>query len=399
METPGASPTGIVLTGGGARAAYQVGVLAAVLRIIDPQRSANFPNPFPIICGTSAGAINAAALACRANDVHLACDRLCQLWEGLHTGMVYKADNIDLLRTGARWLGLLTLGWLVPSLRGKRPASLLDNQPLEALLSEHLDFQRLEANLKSDVLTAVAIAATGYTTGEHITFYQSKKSIEPWTRSLRHAVACNLGVDHLMASSSIPFVFPPRALLVQGRTEWCGDGSMRQLAPLSPAIHLGASRIFVIGTAHRNDIHWEDAKIDSVYPSLAQISGHALSSIFLDGLSTDLERLHRLNDLLAVIPQSAHAHLALKPVTVLSITPSQSLDDIAMRHLHQMPPPVRTLLRVLGVSSGSQASNGGALVSYLLFEAGYTRELIRLGFADSMKRIDEVKAFFRGAPQ
>jgi len=399
MKSAGASPTGIVLTGGGARAAYQVGVLAAVLRIMDPHRSANFRNPFPIICGTSAGAINAAALACRANDVHLACDRLRELWEGLHTGLVYKADSTELLRTGARWLGLLTLGWLMPGLRGKRPASLLDNRPLEALLTEHLDFQRLEANLKSDVLTAVAIAATGYTTGEHITFYQSKKSIEPWTRSLRHAVACNLGVDHLMASSSIPFVFPPRALLAEGRTEWCGGGSMRQLAPLSPAIHLGASRIFVISTAHRNDTHLEDAKIDSDYPSLAQISGHALTSIFLDSLSADLERLHRLNDLLAVIPQSAHGKLALKPVSVLSITPSQSLDDIAMRHLHQMPPPVRTLLRVLGVSSGSQASNGGALVSYLLFEAGYTRELIRLGFADSMKRIDEVKAFFRGAPQ
>lgn len=399
MRGAGDSPIGMVLTGGGARAAYQVGVLAAVMRILDPHRSTSFRNPFPIICGTSAGAINAVTLACRANDPHFACERLCELWENLSTDLVYQADAPRLARTGARWLAMLALGWLMPGLRGRSPSFLLDNRPLEVLLRKNLDFHRLEDNLKKNILEAVAITATTYTTGEHVTFYQATKSIEPWTRSLRRAVACNIQVDHLMASSSIPFVFPARPLLVQGKTEWCGDGSMRQLAPLSPAIHLGARRIFVVGTGHRDDIHTEHAKIDAAYPSLAQISGHALSSIFLDSLSTDLERLQRLNDVLSVIPDSKHEELGLKPVTVLSITPSESLDDIAMRHLPQMPSPVRTLLGVLGVSSNSQASNGGALVSYLLFEAGYTRELIRLGFADSMKRIDEVIAFFRGTPQ
>lgn len=207
MRGAGDSPIGMVLTGGGARAAYQVGVLAAVMRILDPHRSTSFRNPFPIICGTSAGAINAVALACRANDPHFACERLCELWENLSTDLVYQADAPRLARTGARWLAMLALGWLMPGLRGRSPSFLLDNRPLEVLLRKNLDFHRLEDNLKKNILEAVAITATTYTTGEHVTFYQATKSIEPWTRSLRRAVACNIQVDHLMASSSIPLCF------------------------------------------------------------------------------------------------------------------------------------------------------------------------------------------------
>lgn len=395
----GSSPVGLVLMGGGARAAYQVGVLSGILDILDPDRSPRFRNPFPIVSGTSAGAINAAALACRANNCHVAVDRLVLLWEQIRTEQIYRCDALSLLGTGWRWLSMLALGWLWPGLRRRRPHALLDNSPLADLLDSTLDFDRLNDNLDQGDLTAIAITATAFITGEHLTFYNARHLIEPWTRSLRRAVPGALGVQHLMASSAIPFIFPAQAIWVNGKTEWCGDGSMRQLAPLSPAIHLGAKRVLVVGTGHRDDTHTEDRLVDSDYPPLAQVGGQVLSSIFLDGLSMDVERLERINELLALVPPQAAQGQALRPVSALAITPSKPLDKIAMEFLHQMPRSVRTLFRVLGVSSGSGGSTGGALVSYLLFEPGYTRELIRLGRADSMDRIEEVKAFFKETPQ
>jgi len=391
----GNTPVGLILTGGGARAAYQVGVLSGVMDILDPGRARGMRNPFPIICGSSAGAVNAAALACRADTPHIGVDRIQTLWENLHTDMVYRADAGDLLRTGMRWLAMLSFGWLMPGLHNQRPRALLNNEPLGQLLGATLNFRRLRRNIARGHLHALAITASGYTSGEHLTFYQSDGTIEPWQRTLRRAVPCAIGVDHIMASSSIPFVFPAQAVRFGGETEWCGDGSMRQLAPVSPAIHLGAQKVFVIGTGHQDDTHPEQRNIDPVYPSLAQIGGHALSNIFLDSLSMDIERLQRINELLAYMPPNVLKSQSLRPVSSFVITPSRSLDDIAMARLDQMPRAARTLFKVLGVSSSSRATAGGALISYLLFETGYTRELIRLGRVDSLSRSEEVKAFFK----
>lgn len=391
----GSSPVGLVLTGGGARAAYQVGVLAGVMDILDPLRSPVMQNPFPIICGSSAGAVNATAIACRADTPHLAVDRLCNLWENLHTDMVYRSDAGDLLRTGLHWLAMLAFGWAMPAARRRRPRSLLNNAPLARLLTKTLNFRRLHSNIAKGNLQALAITASGYTSGEHLTFYQSDGSIKPWRRTLRRAVPCSIGVEHLMASSSIPFVFPAQALTFDGETEWCGDGSMRQLAPVSPAIHLGAQRVFVVGTGHMDDTHPEKRNVNPDYPSLAQIGGHALSNIFLDSLSMDIERLERINELLAQMPPNGLKSHSLRPVSSFMITPSRSLDEIAMENLEQMPHAARTLFKVLGVSSNSRASAGGALISYLLFETGYTKALIDLGRADSLRRSEEVKAFFK----
>lgn len=387
--------TGLIMTGGGARAAYQVGVLSGIFDILDPDRSVDFPNPFPIICGSSAGAINAASLACRAHQPHVGVQRLVELWSSLHTDMVYYSDPAGLGKTGLKWLGLLALGWMLPALKAGRPRSFLDNTPLRILLESTLDFDRLRANLEHRCLDALAITATGYETGEHLTFYQSNIKIKPWRRSLRTAVPGPVGVDHLMASSAIPFIFPAQPMLIGGHTEWCGDGSMRQLAPLSPAIHLGARRIVVIGTGHKDDTHPEKRQTAAAYPTLAQIGGHALSNIFLDSLSMDIERLERINGLLAKLPADALQSESLRPVHSLVITPSKSLDDIALAHLKQIPRAARTLFRVLGVSSRSGPDTGGALISYLLFEAHYTQELIRLGRADSFNRVEDVKAFFK----
>jgi NTE family protein len=291
---------------------------------------------------------------------------------------------------------MLALGWLLPDLRNRQPRSLLDNEPLGRLLAATLNFEDLGRHLAAGLLDALAITATAYTTGEHLTFYQSQSTtIKPWQRSLRRAIPCNIGVDHLLASSSIPFIFPAQAMLVRGQTEWCGDGSMRQLAPMSPAIHLGAEKIFVIGTGYKDDIHPEEKTADSKYPTLAQIGGHALSNIFLDSLSMDVERMQRINDLLAQLPLNALKSQSLRPVSTLVITPSRSLDEMALPHLRQMPRAARALFSVVGVNTESGPTTGGALISYLLFEGSYTRDLIRLVMADSLNRVEEVKAFFK----
>ncbi|KNY05684.1 MAG: patatin-like phospholipase family protein [Achromobacter sp.] len=384
------------MTGGGARAAYQVGVLSAIMDLLDPDWHSRFQNPFDIICGTSAGAINAAALACRADRPHLGVRRIRRLWSSLNTDMIYRADAPGLIRTGVRWLGLLALGWMYSGLTRKRPQSLLDNSPMEALLGRVLNFNHLRTNLERGSLSALAITASGYTSGEHLTFYQAHAPIEPWHRYLRLAIPTPISIDHLMASSSIPFVFPARQVQVHGKGEWCGDGSMRQLAPISPAIHLGAHRVLVIGTGFRDDTHPENRADSPPYPSLAQVGGHALSSIFLDGLSVDVERLERINTLMEHAPQDG-AQGNVRRIQVLTLTPSQSLDTMALEHLQDMPPQARALFRVLGVSSDPGRPGGGALMSYLLFESSYTKRLIELGYADTMQRNDEVIAFFKEA--
>jgi NTE family protein len=391
-ETRGAR----ALTGGGARAAYQVGVLSAIMELLDPDWHSRFQNPFHIICGTSAGAINAAALACRADRPHLGVRRIRRLWSSLNTDMIYRADAPGLIRTGVRWLGLLSLGWMYSGLTRKRPTSLLDNSPMQALLSRVLDFQHLRSNLESGALSALAITASGYTSGEHLTFYQAHTPIEPWHRYLRLAIPTPIGIDHLMASSAIPFVFPARQVQVHGKGEWCGDGSMRQLAPISPAIHLGAHRVLVIGTGFRDDTHPENREDSPPYPSLAQVGGHALASIFLDGLSVDVERLQRMNALMELAGEDGSKGAARR-IEVLTITPSQSLDLMALEHLDDMPAQARALFRVLGVSSDPGRPGGGSLMSYLLFESSYTKRLIELGYADTMQRNDEVIAFFKEA--
>ncbi|KNE25785.1 Patatin [Achromobacter spanius] len=384
------------MTGGGARAAYQVGVLSAIMELLDPDWQSRFRNPFDIICGTSAGAINAAALACRADRPHLGVRRIRRLWSSLNTDMIYRADAPGLIRTGVRWLGLLSLGWMYSGLTRKRPQSLLDNSPMEALLGRVLNFDHLRANLEGGALSALAITASGYTSGEHLTFYQAHAPIEPWHRYLRLAIPTPISIDHLMASSSIPFVFPARQVQVHGKGEWCGDGSMRQLAPISPAIHLGAHRVMVIGTGFRDDTHPENREDSPPYPSLAQVGGHALSSIFLDGLSVDVERLERINALMEhATPDGVQVNV--RRIQVLTITPSQSLDTMALEHLQDMPAQARALFRVLGVSSDPGRPGGGALMSYLLFESSYTKRLIELGYADTMQRNEEVIAFFKEA--
>lgn len=389
--------TALVLSGGGARAAYQAGALRAIARLRRDSGAVHRRNPFGIICGTSAGAINGAALACNADQFDAAAEGLASVWENMHAEQVFRADSLGVIRSGARWLTMLSIGWAVARWRRARPRALLDNAPLSDLLQRVVPLQRLPRMLRGRHLQALAVSASNYYGGEHVTFYQAAAAVKPWSRSQRVALPVQLNAQHLLASAAIPFVFPAIELPLDGRPEWFGDGSMRQTAPLAPAVHLGAQRLLIVGAGRMQEPAGQHIQPNG-YPSLAQIAGHALSGIFLDALAVDVERLLRINQTLKLVPLSERASTPLRPIDALVIAPSQRLDDIAAQHMDSMPAPVRSLLRGVGVSGRGRGAQGGALASYLLFESTYTRTLVALGEADVLARRDEVLAFFRWPP-
>lgn len=369
--------TALVLGGGGARAAYQAGVLLAIRDLLGDASD----NPFPILCGASAGAVNVATLACNAHHFGAAVEALADVWRNLHAGQIYRADPIGIGVSGTRWLGALLLGWMV----GRSPRSLLDNLPLRRLLEQTLVFGNIERSLAKGFLYAVCVTASGYSTGHSVSFFEARPEVKTWQRTQRRGCRTRLSVDHLMASSAIPFIFPA----VHLNREYFGDGSMRQLAPISPAIHLGAEKILIVGVGQAGDAM--PRQRSRRYPTLAQISGHALASIFLDGLAVDVERMERINRTLSKVPDELRrsGDLLLRPVQSLIIAPSERLDDLAARHAGALPWSVRTLLRGFGAMN----RRGGALTSYLLFERSYTGALIDLGYKDAMDRREEVQAF------
>lgn len=391
MSKPG--KTALILTGGGARAAYQVGVLQALQLIRRDAGEKRRSSPFRIICGTSAGALNGMALASRSDHYDLALKAMIEVWRDFRAEQVYRADSFGVIQSGAKWLTLFSLGWAVARWRKARPRSLLDNEPLRELLPHLFDMERLPELMSNGHLDAIAVTGSSYTSGEHVTFYDSAEPIEPWARSQRIAVRDRLGLEHLMASSAIPFVFPAVRLDVQGVPHYLGDGSMRQAAPMSPAIHLGADRILVVGAGRLHEPQ-DSRPMANEYPNLAQIAGHAMSSIFLDALTVDIERMQRINGTLRLLTPEQRAQTELRPVDILVIAPSQRIDDIAARHLWALPPAVRAMLRAVGVYGAGRNARGTALASYLLFESSFTRELIHLGFTDALAKRDEVVSFF-----
>src|SRR5437868_2416372 len=367
---------GLVLTGGGARAAYQVGVVKAVRDILgNPEK-----NPFPIVCGTSAGAINAATLAVYADNFSRGVANLLEVWENMHCEHIYRTDLPFVVRTGLRWLAAMT-----PFAR-QNPISLLDNQPLRDMLERNLDFSRIQVNIDSGALYAVSVTASGYTSGQSVSFFQGGSGLEGWERNQRIGAAVTLKVEYLLASAALPFIFPA----VKVHREYFGDGSMRQIAPVSPALHLGADRVLIVGTGRQ--AQEPNRARSSIYPSLAQIAGHALNSIFLDSLAVDIERLERINRTVRLIPPErlSDSNVNLRPVKVLFITPSQPIERIAARFLHELPATVRFILKPTGALNRS----GSNLASYLLFEESFCRALIDLGYQDTISREAEVREFF-----
>ena len=367
---------GLVLTGGGARAAYQVGVVKAVRDVLGGPKK----NPFPILCGTSAGAINATTLAVFADDFSGAVATLLEQWENMHCHHIYRTDAWNIMKSGARWLAAMML------VSRSNPISLLDNTPLAAMLARNLPFERIQTNIDAGSLYAVCVTASGYTTGQSVSFFQGGADLAGWERNQRIGAAVTLNAEYLLASASLPFIFPA----VKVHREYFGDGSMRQIAPVSPALHLGADRVLIVGTG-RQAPEANRAR-STIYPSLAQIAGHALNSIFLDSLAVDIERLERINRTVKLIPSErlADSSVNLRPVKVLFVTPSQPIERIAARFLYELPTTVRFILKPTGALNRS----GSNLASYLLFEESFCRALIDLGYQDTISREAEVREFF-----
>ncbi|EDM67207.1 MAG: patatin [Moritella sp.] len=366
---------GLLLTGGGARAAYQVGALKAIAEFY-PR---NHGTPFKVITGTSAGAINSCAIACYASCFRLGVKKLEYIWNNFHANQVFQCRFDEI----SRHLLLTFLSKFQSPHVARQPVSLLNNKPLHQLLDRYLDMRRIDINIQRQHLDAISITASDYNNGDSISFFQGNQQLQEWQRARRSGLRTRLHPHHLLASSAIPLVFPCTQI---GR-DFYGDGSVHQLSPLSPAIHLGAEKILVIG-AEQPPQTFKQGEVRQT-PSGADIAGHLLDTIFTDTLNSDIERLSRINDTLSLTPTSQQSSLSMKPIGLFRVANEHDINAIADKYFHDLPITIRTLLRTIGVNQGSNSS----ITSYLMFEQNYTRELINLGYQDVLKQELELRAF------
>ena len=369
------SRLGLVLPGGGARGAYQVGVLKAISELIPEDR-----HPFPVVVGASVGAINAAMISCSAGNFKAEIQTLAQLWSRLHTRDVYRTDLVSITASAMRWLfSLASGGRLIDN-----PKSFLDYQPLAELLERELDLSGIGRSIRNNQLRAIGISASSYNRGIAVTFVEGHSDVAEWQRARRYGMRCQITVDHILASVSLPFMTPARKI----GAEYFGDGSLRLTAPLSPAIHLGADRILVIGI---RDLKRDTLPASPVlYPTLGNLAGSMLDLIFMDNLEADIERLHRVNNTLSQIDPQKRVKMPLRRIDVMTVEPSRDLRDIAGRHADKMPRTIRMLMRGIGAWDTEWR-----LASYLLFEPAFICELIDLGYSDALTRRDELLEFLR----
>ncbi len=367
--------TGLILSGGGSRAAYQIGVLRAIAEVLPKHQ----PNPFHVIAGTSAGALNAASLASHAWRFSTAVRSLEYVWNNLQSDHIYDPQSGNLLSSAS---GVL-LSMLGTTKTNDQPVALFDNQPLGKLLSRVIRFDRIQHNIDVGLLDAISVTCSAFGTGESVSFYQAMRGFDDWTGPHRIGRRARINLDHLMASSAIPLIFPA----VKIGNQYYGDGAIRQLAPTSTALKLGARKLLVIGVSgNRTKSPLEDDMDEP--PSMLQMIGHILNSAFVDTLENDLEFLRHMNDVLPLVSKqdkrSVNQHL--HEIELLEISPSKELNLLANDYADELPKPLSRYIKPGG---------SGTILSLILFEKGFCRALMQLGYKDAMEKEQEIKAFFR----
>lgn len=379
---------GLVLSGGGARGAYQAGVLLAL------SEETYYPGcqfPFPIVTGVSAGAINACFYAAHADNHLEGARKLCDFWRNLTTDQVFRSDALALSRIGLRWFSDLTSG----NINKKKIKALLDTTPLRELISQ-IPWSDIQRNIDEKRLHALAISAMDYATAYGITFVQGQPEIDLWNRLRRRAVRTTIGVDHVMASSAIPLFFPP--VFAEGR--YYGDGCLRNTAPLSPAVHLEANRLIIIGVKKavdegfehvRNSLHEEVSQ--TLRPTVARILSVILNGVFLDAIDLDVERLSRVNKTLMHVPRQSLERMDYQPIDFCWIRPSEDIGKLAVEYTDRLPKLIRFLLSGLG-----SAEESGDLTSYLLFDPSFCSRLVDLGYADGKNHLDQLRFLLNPDP-
>jgi NTE family protein len=367
--------TALVLPGGGARGAYQVGVLKAINELRTGR-----DNPFPVICGTSAGAINAAVLASHGHEFMVGVERLEHFWRSMHCQRVYRTDAWTVFKSGMQFALTLLSGGLIPA----NPRAFLNNAPLRKFLQQALKLEGIQTALDLKALRGVAVTASGYTSASAISYFQAQPEIAEWQRTRRKGQAATLEVSHLLASAALPIIFPAERI----GNEYFGDGGMRMVAPLSPAIHLGANNILVIGT--RDEKPDQPPATPAEYPSAGEIGGYLMDTIFMDRLNADLARMRRINKTMQLVPEELRSQAGLKNIDSLVIKPSQDLRHVTQAHVRDIPLSVQVLLRTLG-----GWGRDWRMASYLLFESAYCGALIVLGYEDGMNAEQDIRRFLQ----
>lgn len=374
--------TALILSGGGARGAYQVGVLKGLSEIL-PEK---MKSPFDILSGSSAGAINCAHLATNIQHFSVAIEKLVYLWSQIKAEQVFKTDFLSLNKFS---LGLLG---------EKKLNALLDTAPLRELISKNCDFTKIKKNLEAEFINSVIITANNYDSSSAISFIQTKdQSHVFWRESRRKAVLAEINVDHVMASSAIPMLFPP----IEIESQHYGDGCVRNNTPCSPSIRMGAEKLFVIGV--RTQLSTEvNHQIQSLKkkappqqsPSMIKILNTLLNAVLLDSVEQDVLRIQRINQLAKLVKQSesqvsVEDKMGLKEIPALCISPSQDIGELARQHAHHLPRLIRMTISAFG--SLDEASE---ILSYLLFEPNFCKSLIEMGYQDALVNKESIQSFF-----
>lgn len=365
----------IVLNGGGARGSYQAGVLRALYEIIKKDQ-----NLFDIITGNSAGAINAIFLANNARDWGSSTQYLVDLWKRIKPEDVFDISNYAMARIGSRWVK----GTIFRNTSSGDPFNgILNTEPLRKFLMREVDFKELHHLIQEKYISAVALSTTNYFSGSSVVFFDGEKKITEWSKSDRFSVRTELNVEHVMASSAIPLFFPP----VKIANSYYGDGCIRQVTPLSPAIHLGATKLMTIGIRHKRSQETikELALKPNLPPQISQVGGVMMNAIFLDSLDTDVERLEKMNIMVSIMGK----HSPWKHIPILSLNPSRDLGAMTKKLNNEMPKFLRYFLSSIGVTGLS----GLDLLSYLAFDSSYTLQVTELGYEDTWARKNEILNF------